>query len=438
MKYKIITYGCQMNIHDSEVISGVLEEKGYRPAKTLKESDVIVLNTCCIRENAERKVYGRISQLKLLKNKKHNLLIAITGCMIKQSHVVKHILKNHPYVDLIFGIQNVHKLPKLIEKSNEVDFTLVDIEGENTCIKEGMPIIRDDPKKAWVTINYGCNNFCSYCVVPYVRGREKSRNPENILQEVEQLADNGYIEINLLGQNVNSYGKDLEQPTTFPDLLRKINTVDKIQRIRFITSHPKDLSNDLIEAIRDCEKVCNHIHLPVQAGSNKILKQMNRNYTKEDYMQIVKKLRLAVPDIAITTDIIVGFPGETEQDFQETIDLIKQVEFDSAFTFIYSKRSGTRAAQMENQIDEEIKKDRLLRLMDIQDKISLKKNIKLRGKILEVLVEGRSKNNPKRLSGRSQTNKLVNFEGSKDLIGKLVNVKITTPRTWSLIGTIKG
>lgn len=435
VKYKILTWGCQMNIHDSELISGILQKMGYCPAYALKEADVIILNTCCVRENAERKVYGRIAQLKQFKQRNPDLVLAVSGCMVQQPHVVEYISEKLPYVDIIFGIKNVHKLPELIESSRHVNMPVIEVAG-NSDIDENLPIERGDDKKAWVTITYGCNNYCSYCIVPYVRGREKSRSPEDIIREVEGLAKEGFLEINLLGQNVNSYGKDLEAPVTFPELLRKVNSIDGIERIRFITSHPKDLSDELILAMKECKKVCEHIHLPVQAGSNRILSKMNRKYTSEHYIDLIKKLRDAIPNIAITTDIIVGFPGETEEDFLDTLGLVKEVEFDSAFTFMYSKRRGTPAAEMTDQIDDDIKKDRLDRLMQVQDVITGNKNMNLKGTIQEILVEGVSKGNINRLSGRSRTNKLVNFDGSKELIGKLVNVKITEPHTWSLLGKI--
>lgn len=435
VKYKILTWGCQMNTHDSEMISGILQKMGYCPADTLKEADVIILNTCCVRENAERKVYGRIAQLKQFKQINPLLVLAVSGCMVQQPHVVEHITKKMPYVDIIFGIKNVHKLPELIENSRHVNMPVIEVMG-GSDIDENLPIKRTDDKKAWVTITYGCNNYCSYCIVPYVRGREKSRNPEDILREVKGLAKQGFVEITLLGQNVNSYGKDLKAPVTFPELLRKVNDIDGIERIRFITSHPKDLSDELILAMKECKKVCKHIHLPVQSGSNRILSKMNRKYTREHYMGLIAKLRDAIANIAITTDIIVGFPGETEEDFLDTLDLVKQAEFDSAFTFIYSKRIGTPAADMAEQIDDSVKKGRLDRLMQVQDVITGNKNMNLEGTVQEVLVEGVSKGNINRLSGRSQTNKLVNFDGSEELIGKLVNVKITEPHTWSLLGKI--
>jgi tRNA-2-methylthio-N6-dimethylallyladenosine synthase len=340
-----------------------------------------------------------------------------------------------PYVDILFGIKNVHKLPELIENSRLAELPVVEVMGGSE-IEENLPIERMDNSRAWVTITYGCNNYCSYCIVPYVRGREKSRRPEDIIREVEGLAKEGFIEINLLGQNVNSYGKDLEKPVAFHELLRRVNDIDGIKRIRFLTSHPKDLSDELILAMKECEKVCEHIHLPVQAGSTRVLSMMNRKYSREHYLNLIEKLREAIPDIAISTDIIVGFPGETEEDFLDTLDLVKKVQFDSAYTFMYSKRKGTPAAEMPNQVDDEVKKDRLNRLMQVQDAITAKKNMMLKGTVQEVLVEGISKGNKNRLSGRTRTNRLVNFEGTEDLIGKLVNVKIIEPHTWSLLGEI--
>jgi tRNA-2-methylthio-N6-dimethylallyladenosine synthase len=435
VKYKIITWGCQINIHDSEIIAGILQKMGYSPADTIKESDVIILNTCCVRENAERKVYGRIAQLKQFKQRNPNLILAVSGCMVQQPHVVDHISEKLPYVDILFGIKNAYKLPELIENCRSTNLPLIEMTVESD-VDENLPIRRDDDSKAWVTITYGCNNFCSYCIVPYVRGREKSRKPDDILREVKGLAREGFLEINLLGQNVNSYGKDLVPPTTFPDLLRRVNGIDNIKRIRFITSHPKDLSDELVLAMKECDKVCEHIHLPVQAGSNRILSRMNRKYTREHYLSLIKKMRDTIPDIAITTDIIVGFPGETEQDFLETLDLVEKVNFDSAFTFMYSKRKGTPASEMEDQVDDEVKKDRLKRLMQLQDGITWGKNKILKDTIQEVLVEGVSRGNRNRLSGRTRTNKLVNFDGPEELIGKLVNVKIIEPHSWSLLGKI--
>ncbi|MGB9812373.1 MAG: tRNA (N6-isopentenyl adenosine(37)-C2)-methylthiotransferase MiaB [Thermovenabulum sp.] len=437
MKYKVITWGCQMNVHDSEVVSGVLEKMGYTPSEDIKDADILVLNTCSVRETAEQKVYGRLGQLKPLKQNKPNMIIAITGCMVQQPHVVEYIKEKYPFVDIIFGIHNVHKLPQLIENVIYSDYTIVETVEDETWVEEGLPYVREDKVKAWVTITYGCNNFCTYCIVPYVRGRERSRKPEDIINEVKSLAEEGIKEINLLGQNVNSYGRDLkDENINFAGLLKELNKINGIERIRFTTSHPKDLSDELIFAIRDLEKVCEHIHLPIQAGSNKILKLMNRNYTREHYLGLIEKLRKEIPDIAISTDIIVGFPGENEEDFLDTLDIVERVQYDQAFMFMYSKRKGTPAAEMENQVDEEVKKERLDRLMKLQDTISAKKNEQMKDKVVEVLVEGFSKKDKEKLTGRTRTNKVVNFKGPKDIIGKLVKVKITEPHTFSLIGEL--
>jgi len=426
-----------MNVHDSEVVSGVLEKMGYTPSEDIKDADILVLNTCSVRETAEQKVYGRLGQLKPLKQNKPNMIIAITGCMVQQPHVVEYIKEKYPFVDIIFGIHNVHKLPQLIENVIYSDYTIVETVEDETWVEEGLPYVREDKVKAWVTITYGCNNFCTYCIVPYVRGRERSRKPEDIINEVKSLAEEGIKEINLLGQNVNSYGRDLkDENINFAGLLKELNKINGIERIRFTTSHPKDLSDELIFAIRDLEKVCEHIHLPIQAGSNKILKLMNRNYTREHYLGLIEKLRKEIPDIAISTDIIVGFPGENEEDFLDTLDIVERVQYDQAFMFMYSKRKGTPAAEMENQVDEEVKKERLNRLMKLQDTISAKKNEQMKDKVVEVLVEGFSKKDKEKLTGRTRTNKVVNFKGPKDIIGKLVKVKIIEPHTFSLIGEL--
>lgn len=434
MYYKVLTWGCQMNVHDSEVISGVLDKLGYCACDSLKQADIIILNTCCVRDNAERKVYGRIAQLKAFKQKKPDLILAVSGCMVQLPHVVEYITKNNPYVDILLGIQNIHKLPELIENAKEANLPMVEITDNNAEIEKDLPVKHDDNIKAWVNITYGCNNFCSYCIVPYVRGREISRLPDDIIKEAQTLAKKGFMEITLLGQNVNSYGNDLKNNIGFPELIERVNDIPGISRIRFVTSHPKDLSDRLIDAMRDCVKVCEHIHLPVQSGSDRILKLMRRKYTRAHYVDLIKKLRDQIPGIAISTDVIVGFPGETEDDFEETINLFKSIEFDSAFTFMYSMRKGTPAATMEGQIEEEIKHNRLEKLMKVQDSITAKKNAALVGSTEQVLVEGVSKGNYDRLSGRTRTNKLVNFDGGTDLIGKLVNVEIKEARTWSLLG----
>ena len=352
--------------------------------------------------------------------------------MMQQDGMADDMAKRFPFVDLIFGTHNLYRFPELLLDATKSSFTVVEILDEDGNIVEGIPIAREKGISAWVTIMYGCNNYCSYCIVPYVRGREKSRKRDDILSEISDIAQNGYKEITLLGQNVNSYGKDLDEKYLFSDLLVDIEQIDGIERVRFMTSHPKDLSNELIEAMASCEKVCEHLHLPVQSGSNNILNKMNRNYTREQYLDLIDRVRNAMPDIAITTDIIVGFPGETEEDFNETLDLVRAAQFDSAFTFMYSQRKGTLAANIEGQISTNIKKSRLSRLLELQNQITGQKNSIFKDRIVEVLVEGTSKNDPNYLSGRTRTNKLVNFEGSRDLIGELALVKITNPRCWTL------
>jgi len=425
-----------MNEHDSEMMSWLLENMGYEPTDNKADSDIIIYNTCIVRENAELKVYGQLGALKELKTKKPDLIIAVCGCMMQTEAARNTVLDKYKHVDIIFGTSNIHKLPQLIDRHLQTGETVVDVEEDSREIIENISANRKYPFKAFVNIMYGCNNFCTYCIVPYTRGRERSREPKNIIREIEMLAKDGCKEVTLLGQNVNSYGKTLNYDFNFADLLREVNKIEGIERIRFTTSHPKDLSDDLIQAMAELDKVCEHIHLPVQAGSNRILKAMNRKYTKEYYLELVEKIRKAIPDIAITTDIIVGFPGETEEDFDETIDLVKKVKYDSAFTFLYSKREGTIAAKKENQVPEEIKHERFQRLLDTLYPIFYEKNLKYKDKVVEVLVEEVSKNNKEVLSGRTRTGKLVHFKGDKDLIGKFINVKITNPKTFTLEGFI--
>lgn len=435
-RYFIATYGCQMNEHDSEKLAGMLSNMSYLECDDKEEADLIIFNTCCVRENAELKVYGNLGQLKPLKKKKPDMIIAICGCMMQQAHVVEYIKKKYPFVDLIFGTHNLHNFPVLLSNCKQSDNMLVEVWDEEGEIIEGLPSIRKYGLKTFVNIMYGCNNFCTYCIVPYTRGRERSREPENIIEEVEGLVDRGTKEITLLGQNVNSYGKSLEEEIDFAGLLRKINEVDGLERIRFMTSHPKDASQRLIDAIKDCDKVCEHIHLPVQAGSNNILGAMNRKYTREQYLKLVEDAKAAVPDISITTDIIVGFPGETEEDFEDTLDLVERIGYDNSFTFIYSIRKGTPAAEMENQIPEDVKHMRFNRLLKILHRGIKERNLELKGRVVEVLVEGVSKNDESILMGRTRTNKVVNFDGPRDLIGELCNVKITKPRNFSLYGEL--
>ena len=437
-KYMIFTFGCQMNENDSEKLAGMLEAMGYTFAGSPEECDLILYNTCCVRENAELKVYGRLGALKALKKRRPGMIIALCGCMMQQKDVVAHILEKYRHVDLIFGTSNLYMFPELLYKALNAGGTIADTGDGKGYIAEGIPVKRGNGVKAWLTIMYGCNNFCSYCIVPYVRGRERSRRASDILAEAKLLGHQGYKEITLLGQNVNSYGLDIEGGGSFADLLRSLEEADGIERIRFMTSHPKDLSGDLILAMRDCKKVCEHLHLPVQAGSNAVLSDMNRRYTREQYFELIDRIRAQIPDIALTTDIIVGYPGETESDFEMTLDLVQRVGFDYVYTFLYSKRTGTPAAKKPDQIPEETKKERFGRLLELQNGIGRKINDRLLGKSVEVLVEGPSKNNIHMLSGRTRTNKIVNFKGSKELTGRLVSVNIESAGTWSLEGSLEG
>ncbi len=430
----ITTYGCQMNVHDSEKLRGMLNYMGYADTENKENADLIIYNTCCVREHAEERVYGNVGALYSLKQERPDLIIGICGCMMQQEGMAENVARRFPFVDIIFGTHNLHSFPELLLKALQSNNTVVEILNDDRNIVEGVPINRAKGVSAWVTIMYGCNNFCSYCIVPHVRGREKSRSREDILSEIRDIARNGYKEITLLGQNVNSYGKDLHGNYLFSDLLVDIDKIEGIDRVRFMTSHPKDLSDELIKAMASCKKVCEHLHLPVQSGSNNILSKMNRKYTREQYLDLIARVRKSVPDIAITTDIIVGFPGETEQDFQDTLDLVRTVKFDSAFTFMYSPRQGTRAAKMKDQIDKDVKKQRLNELLEVQNFITGQKNSVFKNRIVEVLVEGTSKNDPNCLSGRTRTNKLVNFKGSPELIGKLAHVKVTNPKCWTLEG----
>lgn len=436
LRYNIQTFGCQMNENDSERLSGMLARMGYIESATRSDSDLVIFNTCCVRDNAEQKVYGHLGALKKLKEINPNLIIAICGCMMQQPEVVEYIKKTYKHVDIIFGTHNLYKFPELLNTEIITKKTIIDVWDSTGSIAENMPIIRNDNLKASVTVMYGCNNFCTYCIVPYVRGRERSRSIEEIQNEVGILAKDGCKEITLLGQNVNSYGKDLDGDFSFAGLLRELNKIDGIERIRFLTSHPKDLSDELIFAIRDCEKVCEHIHLPVQSGSSKILEDMNRRYSKEQYLELLDRVRKHIPGITLSTDIIVGFPGETEQDFDETLDLVSKAKFDMAYTFLYSKRTGTPASKNPDQITEEVKKDRFNRLLALQNSICHQINDDLLGKELEVLVEGISKNSKTNYTGRTRENKIVNFEGRPELVGKLVNVKIDTIHSWSLLGKL--
>ena len=433
-KYLIITFGCQMNEHDSEILAGILHDKGYIKTDKQEDADIILLNTCCIRETAESKVYGMLGRLRRLKKTNPQLILGVCGCMTQQAEVAKKLRQRFPFVDLVFGTHNSHQLSELLDKVIQSRQAVLEVWPDGGLIPGELPAKRASGLKAWVTIMYGCNNFCTYCIVPYVRGRERSRLPEDIINEVRRLAMAGYKEITLLGQNVNSYGKDLEKPHVFADLLLMLEDLEGIKRIRYMTSHPRDFSDKLIDVISKSKKVCEHFHLPVQSGSNRILKLMNRGYTRENYLELVSKIRCAVPQAGITTDIIVGFPGETDADFAETLDLLEKIGCYSAYTFVYNMRSGTPAANMQEQVEDPIKKARIQTLIKIQNRISLISNEADVGKILEVLVEGPSKTNKHNLTGRSRTNKLVVFPAQEDLTGKTVSVKITKGRLSHLDG----
>ncbi|HWR61908.1 MAG TPA: tRNA (N6-isopentenyl adenosine(37)-C2)-methylthiotransferase MiaB [Clostridia bacterium] len=430
----IITFGCQQNNSDSEKIKGMLSEMGYTDTDRKEKADVIIINTCCVRENAELKLYGNIGALKQLKKDKPSLIIGVCGCMMQQEHAVDMIRKKYRHVDLIFGTHNIYKLPELLERSMDEKYTLIDILNTEGTIIEDIPVLREETFKAWVTIMYGCNNFCSYCIVPHVRGRERSRRPEDIIREIEGLAKSGCKEVTLLGQNVNSYGKDLDAEIDFADLIKLVNGIEGIERIRFMTSHPKDISDKLIRTMAECSQVCEQLHLPFQAGSNEILRRMNRRYTKEEYLNKVNKAKQEIPGVALSTDVIVGFPGETDEDFEQTLEVLRQVEFDQVFMFIYSRRIGTPAAEMEDPCSYEDKHRNFERLVRLQNEISKKANDAYLGKAVEVLTEGLSKNDPTKYTGRTRTGKVVNFNGKEGITGKLVNVRINEIHSWFLNG----
>ncbi|MGI6227249.1 MAG: tRNA (N6-isopentenyl adenosine(37)-C2)-methylthiotransferase MiaB [Peptococcales bacterium] len=437
-KYYIQTFGCQMNERDTEVLSGMLKKMGYQKSDNREKSDIILFNTCCVREKAENKVLSYLGELKDLKSQNPDLIIGVCGCMVQQKGMTDLIRRSAPHVELLFGTHNIHELPDLIENilaSRNPQISVWNSEGE---IKENLPSDRESPFKALVNITYGCNNYCTYCIVPYVRGKERSRLPQHIVQEINSLVNEGVIEVMLLGQNVNSYGKDFtENKVDFADLLEMVNDIEGIERIRYMTSHPRDFSDKLIKTIASCNKVSKHFHLPVQAGSNNILKKMNRGYTRESYLELIQKIRQYHPNAVITTDIIVGFPGETEDDFLETLDLVEKVRFDSAFTFIYSKRTGTPAAKFKDQVPMEVKKERIQRLNEQINVISHEINQDYLHKKVEVLVEGPSKTNENILTGRTDGNKTVIFSGDIKHIGKIVSVLITETQTWILKGKIE-
>ena len=429
------TYGCQQNVNDSQRIEGMLLEMGFSLTNERESADIIIFNTCAVRENAHARVYGNLGALKHLKAKKPSLIIGICGCMVQQEHVAKRIKSKYRHVDLVFGTHTLWKFPSLLSEAMEHKERIFDISGEGV-IAEGLPVNYDGGVKAFVSIMYGCNNFCSYCVVPYVRGRERSRCEKDILDEISHLAQTGVHEIMLLGQNVNSYGKDRGEKDAFANLLLKVCRIDGIERIRFMSSHPKDISPLLLETMAKEEKICNQLHLPLQSGSNKVLSDMNRVYTREKYLEIINLAKKLMPDIALTTDIIVGFPTETEADFEDTLSLLEEVGFDSIFSFIYSKREGTKAAQLKNVSDDKEIDRRFQKMLQVQNSISAEQNKRHEGNIESVLVEGRSKTDPLMLTGRNYANKIVNFKGGESLIGTFADVKITRAQTWVLYGEL--
>ena len=429
------TYGCQQNSSDSEKIKGMLYDMGYDFCDKASEADFILYNTCAVRENAELRVFGNLGALKNIKRKREDVIIAVCGCMMQQEHIANKIKSRYKHVDLVFGTHALYRFPQLLYNvlDGKREF---DIKTEDGSVFEDISYKRDDIPLAKIPIMYGCNNFCTYCIVPYVRGRERSRSAEHILDEVRDVAKMGYKEVMLLGQNVNSYGNDLTDGLNFTQLLREVCKVDGIERVRFMTSHPKDISDELITAMAEEEKICNQLHLPVQSGSDRILKLMNRKYTSGQYLDIIKKVKAAIPDIVLTTDIIVGFPGETNEDFERTVDILKEVEYDTIFSFIYSKRVGTPAAEMEDCLTQEEKHKNFDKMLEVQNEISARKNKEYEGTVQKILVEGVSKNNENTLTGRTEGGKVVNFAGDISLLGQMVNVKITKAQTWSLFGEI--
>ena len=433
-KYYITTMGCQLNENDSEKIAGIVEKMGFEKTEKLEEADLVIYNTCCVRENAEERLFGKLGELKKQKEEK-GTIIAIGGCMMQEPAMLEKIKKSYNYTDIVFGTHTLHKfeedLKKTLESGKRVR-DVIDIDGE---VIEGLPIKRNDSSKASVTIMYGCNNFCTYCIVPYVRGRERSRKPEDILNEVKELAEEGYKEITLLGQNVNSYNGD--EGYKFANLLNDVCKIDGIERIRFISPHPKDFTDDVIEAIANNSKIARVIHLPLQSGSSEVLKKMNRKYTKEQYLALVDKMKTRIPDIVLSTDIIVGFPDETEEDFEDTLDVVRKVNYEQVYMFIYSRREGTVADKMENQIPEEIKHQRFDRLKELFDSRVSENNQKYIGTTQRILVDGYSKNDKETLTGRTDTNKVVNFKGNEELIGKMIDIKIIEEHKWYLAGEIQ-
>ena len=446
LKYTIITMGCQLNENDSEKLCGMAGEMGYTRTQNQNEADLAIFNTCCVRENAEDKLFGKLGELKKIKEEK-GIIIAIGGCMMQEKHITDKIKQSYPFVDIIFGTHTLHKFPEDLYKTIQEKRKLEDILDIDGKIYEGLPIKRDSKMKASVTIMNGCNNFCSYCIVPYVRGRERSRKPKDIINEVKELAKQGYKEITLLGQNVNSYLRvereknlpfeEYEGICSFATLLKALNKIDGIERIRFVSPHPKDFTDDVIDAIATCEKVCKLVHLPLQAGNTKVLKEMNRKYTKEQYLELVEKMKNKIPNLTLSTDIIVGFPGETDEEFEDTLDVVRKVKFEQVYMFIYSRRIGTPGDKMENQIPEEVKHKRFDKLKALVESQIEENNQKYIGTIQKILVEGTSKNNEEMLTGRTDSNKVVIFKGDKNLIGQMLELEIVSEHMWYLKGKIK-
>lgn len=435
LTFHVTTFGCQMNARDSEKLVGILERIGYVETDT-EDADFVIYNTCTVRENANNKVYGRLGVLQNYKKKNPHMLIGLCGCMMQETVVVEKLKESYRFVDLIFGTHNIYKFAELIVTAMESDSMTIDIWKDTDQIVEDLPVERKYSFKSGVNIMFGCNNFCSYCIVPYVRGRERSRDPEAIISEIRQLVADGVVEVMLLGQNVNSYGKNLENPVTFARLLEKIEQIEGLERIRFMTSHPKDLSDELIEVMGRSKKICKHLHLPVQSGSSRILKKMNRHYTKEQYLELVEKIRKNVPDVSLTTDIIVGFPGETEEDFEETMDIVRKVRYDSVFTFIYSKRTGTPAAVMEDQVPEDVVKNRFDRLLKEVHTIAAEVCAVHEGTIQTALIESVSEHDPSMVTGRLSNNLLVHIKGDKGMIGRLADVRLTECKGFYYLGEL--
>ena len=436
LTFCVTTFGCQMNARDSEKLTGILERIGYVEEPDEEKADFVIYNTCTVRENANQRVYGRLGQLGRIKKKNPHMMIALCGCMMQEPEVVEKLNKSYRFVDLIFGTHNIYKFAELLAVRMETGRTVTDIWKDTDRIVEDLPSERKYPFKSGVNIMFGCNNFCSYCIVPYVRGRERSRDPEAIIREIERLVADGVVEVMLLGQNVNSYGKTLEHPMSFAELLRKIERIEGLERIRFMTSHPKDLSDELIQVMAGSKKICRHLHLPVQSGSTRILEKMNRRYTKEGYIALVERIRQAMPDISLTTDIIVGFPGETEEDFLETMDVVRKVRYDSAFTFIYSKRTGTPAAAMADQIPEEVVRDRFNRLLHEVQEISAERCAIHEGTVQTVLAEAVNDHDSRLITGRMGNNLLVHFPGDASMIGKFYPVYLRECKGFYYLGEI--